>query len=210
MFKFESESPWITKIMTDKFNMYAWHLQKVRDQKNYKWLQNMFYNLIQQVIWQSSVYYLAYVAFWEDHNHCLIFYSYYTKYQSSDDQIFFQHIDLNIFCLVKNHKDAYLIQESMSLNTEQADDCMKFLMNMHWHLDAWWDNIQQRLKTKNKKILNELIHKITHNEWTKKNITKYKMNFKAQPCCKNQIYVSLSHLFHRAQSVKDMHKTILF
>ena len=85
MFKFKSESLWITKIMINKFNMYTWHLQKMRDQKNYKWLQNMFYDLIQQVIQQSSVYYLAYIAFQEDHNHCLIFYSYYAQYQNFDN-----------------------------------------------------------------------------------------------------------------------------
>ena len=135
MFKFESESLWIMKIMTDKFDMYAWHLQKVRDQKNYRWLWNMFYDLIQQVIQQSSVYYLAYVALQEDHNHCLIFYSYYAKYQNFDNQIFFQHIDLNIFHLVKNHKDAYFIQKFMFLNTEWINDCTELLMNMHQHLD---------------------------------------------------------------------------
>ena len=62
MFEFESESPQITKIMTDKFNMYTWHLQEVGGQKNYRWLQNMFYDLVQQVVQQSPAYYLAYVA----------------------------------------------------------------------------------------------------------------------------------------------------
>ena len=178
MFKFKSESLWIMKIMTDEFNMYTWHLQKIKDQKNYRWLQNMFYDLIQQVIQQSSVYYLVYVALQEDHNHHLIFYSYYAKYQSFNNQIFFWHIDLNISCFVKNHKDAYFIQKSVFLNTEWVNDCMKLLMSMHQHLDAWWKDVQQRLKTKNKKTSDELIHRIIHNEWTKKNIIKYKMNFK--------------------------------
>ena len=91
----------------------------------------MFYDLIQQVIQQSSVYYLVYVALQEDYNHCFIFYSYYAKYQSSNNQIFFQHIDLNIFCLVKNHKNTYFIQKFMSLNTEQINDCIKLLIDMH-------------------------------------------------------------------------------
>ena len=70
-------------------------------------------------------------------------------------------------------------------------------------------NVQQKLKIKNKKISDELIYRIIHNEWTKKNIIKYKMNFKMQLCHKNQIYVFLSYLFHRAQSVKDTCRTIL-
>ena len=97
----------------------------------------------------------------------------------------------------------------MSLNTKWINDCTELLMNMYWHLDAWWKDVQQRLKMKNKKMSDELIHRIIHNEWTKKNIIKYKMNFKVQPCCKSQICVSLSHLSYRAQSIKDTHRTIL-
>ena len=65
------------------------------------------------------------------------------------------------------------------------------------------------MKIKNKKIFDELIHRIIYNEWTKKNIIKYKIDFKVQSYCKNQIYISLSHLFYKAQSVKDIYKTIL-
>ena len=82
-------------------------------------------------------------------------------------------------------------------------------MNIHQHFNMWWEDVQQRLKIKNKKISDELIYRIIHNEWTKKNIIKYKMNFKVQSYCKDQICVSLSHLFHRTQSVKDTCRTIL-
>jgi len=59
---------WLTTIMKNEFNMYFWHLQEVKERKNYEWLHNMFYDLIQQIIHQSSVYYLTYVTLHNDHN----------------------------------------------------------------------------------------------------------------------------------------------
>ena len=82
-------------------------------------------------------------------------------------------------------------------------------MGMHRHLGAWWDDMQQRLEAKGKKVLDGLIHRITHNEWTKEDITKYKTDFKVQPCRKGQICVSLPHLPHGAQPAKGTRRTIL-
>jgi hypothetical protein len=48
--------------MKNKFNMYTWHLWEVEGQKNYRWLHNMFYDLIQQTVHQSSAYYVAYIS----------------------------------------------------------------------------------------------------------------------------------------------------
>jgi len=151
-------------IMKNKFNMYFWHLQKVEERKNYKWLHNMFYDLIQQIIHQLSIYYFTYVTLHNDHNWQLIFYSYYVKYQDSFNKIFFHHIDLNISHLIKNNKIACLIQESISLNTKQHNDCIKMLLRMHHYLENWWKNMQTRLQTKNKTALNDLIYRITHNK----------------------------------------------
>jgi len=69
--------------------------------------------------------------------------------------------------------------------------------------------MQTRLQTKDKIVLDDLIHRIIHNEWTKKNIIKYKTDFTSQSCHKNQICISLLHLLHRAQSAKDIRRIIL-
>ena len=74
-------------------------------------------------------------------------------------------------------KEQYMIQGSVSLNNEKKEDCMKMLLEMHHHLDECWKNVQRRLAAKRKKLLNELIHQITYNEWTKKDIQKYKTDF---------------------------------
>jgi len=95
----------------------------------------MFYDIIQQVIHQSSAYYLIYVALCLDHNHCLISYSYYSKFQAVFDKTFFRHIDLNILKLVNERKEQYMIQGSVSLKNEKKEDCTEMLLRMHCHLD---------------------------------------------------------------------------
>ncbi len=116
---------------------YHHHLQEVEERQNYDWLQNMFYDIIQQAIHQSSTYYLIYVALCSDNNCCLISYSYYSKFQTVFDKTFFRHIDLNILKLVNERKEQYMIQGSVSLNNEKKKDCMKMLLRMHHHFDEW-------------------------------------------------------------------------
>jgi len=115
--------------------MYHHHLQEVEERQNYDWLQNMFYDIIQQAIHQSSAYYLIYVVLCSDHNHCLISYSYYDKFQNVSDKTFFRHIDLNISKLVNKKKEQYMIQGSVLLNNEKKEDCTEMLLKMHHHLN---------------------------------------------------------------------------
>jgi hypothetical protein len=141
--------------------------------QNYDWLQNMFYDIIQQAICQSSAYYLIYVVLHSDHNYYLISYSYYSKFQAAFNKTFFRYINLNILKLVNERKEQYMIQGSVSLNKKRR--LYRNAFKMHHHLDEWWKNVQRRLAAKEKKLLNELIHQII--EWTNKNRQKYKTDF---------------------------------
>ena len=134
MYQFKNNTLHLTNIITEKFNMYHWHLYKVKDQQNYDWLRNMFYRIVQQTVQQSSVYYLAYVALCLDHNHHIILYFYYTKYQEKMNKTFFQYIDLNILQLVKNHKKVSLIQRSVLLDSEWKNNCTEMLLDMQNYL----------------------------------------------------------------------------
>ena len=125
------------------------------------------------------------------------------------NKTFFQHINLNIFWLVKNHKGVSLIQKFILLDSEWKNDCTEMLLDMQNHLSNWWKNVQARLQVWDRTASDGLIHWIIHHKWTKKNITKYGLDFKLQFCCKNQIQVSLLHLLHEAQSSKDIHQTVL-
>ena len=50
MYQFKSNTPHLITIITEKFNMYHWHLHEVEDQQNYDWLRNMFYEIVQQTV----------------------------------------------------------------------------------------------------------------------------------------------------------------
>jgi len=209
LYEFDSSMSTMSNIIDNEFQMYHHHLWEVEGRQNYNWLQNMFYSVIQQVICQSSAYYLIYIALCLNHNYCLIFYLYYGKFQAASDKTFFRHIDLNILKLVSKKKGQYMIQGSMSLDNEKKKDCTEMLLKMQHHLDNWWKDVQQRLAEKEKKPSDELIHQITYNKWTKKDIQKYKIDFVSQSCHHREVRVSLSHLSHKAQTVQRTWQTIL-
>jgi len=137
LYEFDSSMYTMFNIIDNKFQMYYHHLWEVEERQNYSWLWNMFYSIIQQAICQSSVYYLIYIVLYPDHNHCLIFYLYYNKFQTTSDKMFFKHIDLNILKLVSEEKSQYMIQELISLNNEKKKDCTEMLLRMQHHLDNW-------------------------------------------------------------------------
>jgi hypothetical protein len=80
---------------------------------------------------------------------------------------------------------------------------------MHHHLDEWWENVQRRLAVKRKKSSDELIHQIIYNEWTKKNIQKYKTNFTLNHVFKKKSE-SHYHTYCKAQTAQETHQIILF
>ena len=137
LYEFDSSMSTMFNIIDNKFQMYHHHLWEVEERQNYSWLWNMFYGVIQQAIHQSSIYYLIYVALCLNHNHCLIFYLYYNKFQTASDKMFFRHIDLNILKLMSKRKGQYMIQELISLNNEKKKDCTEMLLRMQHHLDNW-------------------------------------------------------------------------
>ncbi len=209
MFAFDDMSPRISDIITQEFNMYQHHLREIGGRNNYGWLRNMFYGLIQQAVRQSPAYYIAYVALRPDHNHRLISYPYYAKHQGSTDSTFFRHIDLNIPRLVNEQRGACMIQGSVSLDNERADDCTEMLFGMHHHLGSWWEDVRKRLRAKGREPSDGLIHRITNEEWTKEDIQRYKTDFTPQPCRRGDVRVSLPHLPHGAQASKGTRRTIL-
>ena len=158
LFKFDLSSFSLSIIINEKFQMYHHHLQEVEGRQNYDWLQNMFYDIIQQTVHQSSAYYLVYITLHPDYNHYLISYSYYSKFQNVSDKTFFRHINLNILKLVTERKEQHLIQNSVLLNNKRKEDCTEMLLRMQYHLSKWWENVQRRLKIKEKESLNELIY----------------------------------------------------
>jgi len=200
----------ISQLLTDEFDMYWHHLRQRGGQSNYGWLRNMYHGIFQQVVRQSPAYYLAYVALRQDHNHRLISYPYYTKYQQTGDSTSFRHIDLNIPQLVNNQRGYSLIQGSVSLDDEEPDDCTELLLGMHKHLKQWWREVSGRLERKGKKPKDGAVIVIRPEMWDKRDIRKYGIDFTPQPCHQGQARVSLPHLPHGALGpAKRSRRTIL-
>ncbi len=200
----------ISQLLTDEFDMYWHHLRQRGGQSNYGWLRNMYHGIFQQVVRQSPAYYLAYVALRQDHNHRLISYPYYTKYQQTGDSTSFRHIDLNIPQLVNNQRGYSLIQGSVSLDDEEPDDCTELLLGMHKHLKQWWREVSGRLERKGKKPKDGAVIVIRPEMWDKRDIRKYGVDFTPQPCHQGQARVSLPHLPHGALGpAKRSRRTIL-
>jgi uncharacterized protein YcsI (UPF0317 family) len=83
---------------------------------------------------QNSVYYRIYVALRSDYVWRLISYSYYIKNAQVSDNIEFRHIDQNISQLLFTERDRNMIQDSVSLDDEDAENCIVILIEMHRHL----------------------------------------------------------------------------
>lgn len=62
-----------------------------------------------------------YVGLRKDHNHRLISYPYYSKFQKAGDSTFFRHIDLNMPRLQADFRGANIIQGSVFLNNEDEN-----------------------------------------------------------------------------------------
>ena len=171
----------------------------------------MIHSLVQQVVRQSPAYYACVVAHREDHSTRLITYPYYTKYQQVGDHTSFRHIDLNVPRLVADRRGHSLIQGSLSLTDESADDCTELLLGMHRHLGNWWADVKRRYERRwQTPAPDGFIHRVDHRAWTFEDRAKYGSDFVPQPCRRGEIRISLPHLPHGALgSAKSRRKTIL-
>jgi hypothetical protein len=108
-------------------------------------------------------------------------------------------------------KKKRTVHDSRLCLTEQWKERRLYRNALRNASSSWWmmRNVQRRLAAKKKELLNGLIHWITYNEWTKKNIQKYKTNFYPQPCLQEEIRISLPHLLHEAQAAQEICQIIL-
>ena len=72
-----------------------------------------------------------------DQNTKLVSYPYYAKYAHEGDNTFFKHIDLNIRDLTSSGRGANMVQDAVSLDDENNDDCTMIPSGMHKHVKEW-------------------------------------------------------------------------
>ncbi len=73
---------------------------------------------------QNSLYYRWCVKLRFDKCWKLISYSYYEKYVTKKNNIFFRHINQNISQLISFKRDVNMIQDILSLNDENINNCI--------------------------------------------------------------------------------------
>jgi hypothetical protein len=67
----------------------------------------------------------------------LISYPYYTKYTKAKDSTYFRHIDLNILEAAYTRQGVELIQESVSFDNKDKDNCTEMLRGFYNYIEEY-------------------------------------------------------------------------
>jgi hypothetical protein len=140
---------------------------------------------------QNSLYYRQYYDLRLDKYWRLISYFYYIKYAKSRDRIAFRHINQNISFLLTIKREANMIQNFLSLNDENVNNCIIVLSEMHKHLTSWWERVTIKELT-----TNEWIHRIIDFMFTKQNTENFDISWTNVLERREDIRVILSTLLY--------------
>lgn len=137
----------ITSLIDDEFEMYRHYLRLVNGRPNWGWLRTMVFELTQQLVRQDLAYWMLYVALRPDRNHRLVSFPYYCKYVGEDDHnTAFRHIDISIPRYLESGRGGNMIQGSVSLDDETAEDgCTVLVAGFHHHIAEWWSRKKNRI-----------------------------------------------------------------
>ncbi len=146
-FSYLVDDPEVFAIVEEEFNMYKYHLRTELDgQDNRGWMRHMFYSLPQQVIRQDPGYWAMTAAARPDTNYWLISYPYYVKDTSEGENTGFAHFDINVDEFVKSGRGLNLVQGSVSVDDETADNCTLLVLGFHHSIHDWWGRVTARGK----------------------------------------------------------------
>jgi hypothetical protein len=201
---FECSKHSIEKIVLKEFEMYKHHLRRINQRENNDWLRNMFYFIDQQLMRQNSLYYRWYVRLRSDKCWKLINYSYYEKYVMKKDNIFFRHIDQNISQLISFERDVNMIQDILSLNDEDINNCIIILSEMHHHLSFWWKRMINRDLTSN-----NYVHQIIDQMYIKKDVQNFNSSWTNIICRRENVRITLFLLFHESVELTQFIRRML-
>jgi hypothetical protein len=121
----------------------------------------------------------------------LISYFYYIKYAKSRNKTAFRHINQNISFLLTVEREANMIQNSLSLNDENVNNCIIILSEMHKHLTSWWKRMTIRKLT-----TDEWVHRVIDSMFIKQNAENFDTSWINVLERREDIRVTLSTLSH--------------
>jgi hypothetical protein len=193
------------EITTLKFDIYRHYFRVINEKENYEWQRNMIYYIVQQIMRQNSLYYRQYCDLRFKKHWRLISYFYYIKYAKSRNKTAFRHINQNILFLLIIEREANMIQNSLSLNDENVNNCIIILSEMHKHLISWWERV-----TIKKLTTNEWVHKIIDFMFTKQNAENFDTSWTNVLERRENIQVTLLTLSHETnESIISIKRTML-
>ena len=126
--------------------MFRHHLRLLNGRPNWGWLRTMVFGLTKQLVRQDLAYWMLYVALRPDRNHRLVSFPYYCKYVGEEDHnTSFRHIDISIPRYLESGRGENMIQGSLSLDDETAEDgCTVLVAGFHHHIAEWWKRVTAR------------------------------------------------------------------
>jgi hypothetical protein len=107
------------------------------------------------------------------------------------DSIFFRHIDQNISQLISFERDVNMIQDILSLNDEDINNCIVIFFKMHHHLSFWWKRMINRDLTSN-----NYVHQIIDQMYIKKDVQNFNSSWTNIIYKRENVRITLFLLFH--------------
>jgi hypothetical protein len=153
---------------------------------------------------QNSLYYRWYVKLRFDKCWKLINSFYYEKYIMRKDNIFFRHIDQNISQLISFERDVNMIQDILSLNDENINNCIVILFDMHHHLSFWWKRMINRDLTSN-----NYIHQIIDQIYIKNDVKNFNSSWTNIVCRRENVRITLLSLFYESVELTQFIRRML-
>lgn len=134
----------------------------------------------------------------------LISYSYYAKYAQSKNYTLFRHIDMNVMIYLNDDHDDNIIQDSISLDDEEIDECTIIVSRFHKNIRNWWHKIENRERILNNHVTD--LNKI----WLKEDADLYE-DFVFVSCSRDVVRITFSKISHDsiAHSNQNIRKTML-
>jgi hypothetical protein len=173
---------------------YLWHQREINGKSNLGWLRTMYHGICQQIMRQSLLYWLAYVACRPDHSFKLISYPYYAKRTEKGDSTYFRHIDINIRRAIEADRGINQVQGSVSLDPETTKDCTEIIPGLHDKVKvAQW---LKRMEQRNVPLGDGFVHKVTEAHFNQDDAKHFNTDWTKVPCKEGEARITHPLLPH--------------
>jgi hypothetical protein len=106
--------------------------------------------------------------------------------------------------LISFKRDVNMIQDILSLNDEDINNCIVIFFKMHHHLSFWWKRMINRDLTSN-----NYVHQIIDQMYIKKNVQNFNSSWMNIICRRENVRITLLLLFHENVELTQFIRRIL-